>query len=308
MSQVIVGIDGGGTKTECLAADLSGRILGQAFAGPSNYQAVGLEAATANILAAAAQACATAGCQRSDVVAACVGLAGAGRPEDTARIKPALSVLHVERLQIVSDARIALAGALGEQPGIVVISGTGSIVYGVDRSGRTVRVGGWGWILDDRGSGYDIGRQAVCAALEALDGVGPDSLLVEKIRRYWRLEHLAQLVPYLYADPGRARTELAALVPLVVEASHAGDVVARRVLTEAGQHLGRMAQVAIRRLALQEPTIALAGGVLTASSEVREALRTAVAAGLPHADIIDSPGSAASGAVRLALQLVQAPS
>ncbi|MDB4893831.1 MAG: hypothetical protein JWN15_93, partial [Firmicutes bacterium] len=165
--RIVLGIDGGGTKTRCLAADGAGCILGEGLAGPSNYQVLGMDGAVAAVMAAVAEALGVAGADLADVEAVCAGLAGVGRPEDHAVMTAALPFAAPVKLRVVPDAHIALAGALGGQPGAVVISGTGSIAYGIDAGGRTARAGGWGWLLGDEGSGSDIGKRAIMAALAA---------------------------------------------------------------------------------------------------------------------------------------------
>jgi N-acetylglucosamine kinase-like BadF-type ATPase len=304
--QVVLGIDGGGTKTRCLAADLTGHVLGEGLAGPSNYQVVGLEAAAANLFAAADGALGQAGQTRSAVAAAVAGLAGVGRPEDQAAMRGALAGFAPAALEVVPDARIALAGALGGQPGVVVISGTGSIAYGLDAGGRTVRAGGWGWILGDEGSGYYIGRSAVSAALAALDGTGEQTVLSERIQRAWNLERLDLAVRRVYADLPAAKADMAALVPLVLEVAGQGDAVAAGILRKAGADLAGVAAAVLRRLALPdacERLVAVTGGVLTGSAAVREAMRAHLTALVPGARLMESLQSPAEGAVRMALAL-----
>jgi N-acetylglucosamine kinase-like BadF-type ATPase len=303
---VVLGLDGGGTKTRCLVADQQGRVLGEGLSGPSNYQVVGLEAAAANLFAAAGQALEQAGIAMPDVGAVVAGLAGVGRPEDQAAMREALAGFAPALLEVVPDARIALAGALGGKPGAVVISGTGSIAYGLDAAGRTVRAGGWGWILGDEGSGYAIGRSAVSAALAAQDGTGGSTVLSERIQAAWGLERLDQVVRRVYADLPAAKAEMAALVPLVIAAAEQADAVAQGILRQAGSDLGTVAAAVLRRLDLPagcEPLVAVTGGVLTGCPAVRAAMGERLAALAPAACLIDSMESPAEGAVRMALAL-----
>lgn len=300
--RAVLGIDGGGTKTRCLVADEDGRVLGEGLAGPSNYQVVGQATAVANILTAAEAALAVAGLSLHRVASVCAGLAGVGRPEDQVVMQDALAFLRPARLQVVPDARVALAGALAGQPGAVVISGTGSIAYGLDADGRTVRAGGWGWILGDEGSGFDIGRRAVMAALAAQDGTGPATSLTERICAEWHLERLDQLVRKVYADPVQAKADMAALVPHVLAAEAEGDAVAQGILRDAGRCLAALALAVLRRLSLPEGApalVAVTGGVLTGARTVRLAMEEAVGTAGHVIDCLESP---AEGAVRMARQ------
>jgi N-acetylglucosamine kinase-like BadF-type ATPase len=301
---IVLGIDGGGTKTRCLVANETGRVLSEAVAGPSNCQAVGVAVAAANVREAAERALLTAGLTLADVQAVCAGLAGVGRPEDQAAMEAALAFFAPAALQVVPDARIALAGALGGAPGAVVISGTGSIAYGLDAHGQTVRAGGWGWILGDEGSGYYIGRQAVSAALAALDGTGEPTQLGARLCAAWGLERLDLAVRRVYADLIQAKADMAALVPMVVEAADSGDAVAQRILEQAGTSLAQVAAAVLKRLGLPDGApelVAVTGGVATGVARVREAMGAHLARLAPGARLIDPMEPPAEGAVRMAL-------
>jgi N-acetylglucosamine kinase-like BadF-type ATPase len=226
-----------------------------------------------------------------------------GRPEDRAIMTAALPFVAPVKLLLVPDAHVALAGALGGQPGAVVISGTGSIAYGVDAAGRTARAGGWGWILGDEGSGYDIGRRAIMAALAAEDGTGPGTGLGLAICRAWALERVEQVVPAVYGDLVAAKPRIASLVPVVIAAASAGDTVAAGLLAGAGRDLGALAAAVMGRLALPEPLVAVTGGVLSGSAPVRAAMAAALGALAPGARLVESAGTPADGAVWLARQL-----
>lgn len=306
-SQVVLGIDGGGTKTRCLVAGLNGAVLGEGIGGPSNYLVVGLEGAVANLTAAVEQALSAAGCSLADVAAVCAGLAGVGRPEDQAAmtqgISEALALPAGAPLRVVPDAHIALVGALQGRPGVNLISGTGSIAFGLDEEGRLVRAGGWGWILGDEGSGFTIGKQAIAAGLAALDGTGPATALGEAIRQRWGLPGLQQVTGRVYRDVTAARTEIAGLVPLVVEVADAGDEVARAILARAGQDLAGLAAAVLRRMGLKEPLVTATGGVAEGVAAVRRTLAERLAELMPAARLVESAGSPAEGAVLMAREL-----
>ncbi|MBP2017517.1 N-acetylglucosamine kinase-like BadF-type ATPase [Symbiobacterium terraclitae] len=305
---VVLGIDGGGTRTRCLAADLSGNILGEGAGGPANALVVGQERAVVSVAEAVRHALQAAGRTPDDVGAVCAGLAGAGQPETqealAGALAAALALPAAARIQVVTDARIALAGALQGKPGAILIAGTGSIAYGLDDRGRLHRAGGWGWILGDEGSGFTIGRQALAAGLAALDGTGPATVLGDRICAAWNLQQLSQAVPRVYADPAAARTEIAALVPVVVQAAGEGDAVSREILAQAGRDLAQLAAALLRRLALPEPVVATTGGVLESVAAVREALIRRLAELAPAARVVASAASPASGAVLMARMML----
>src|SRR5205085_10696076 len=145
--------------------------------GPGNFQAAGEDAARESIKAAidAALTAALDGpVPREQVAAVAAGLAGMHVPADYERFTALVGrLLSAGRVRIYNDGAVALAAATGGREGIVVVAGTGSIAYGADRSGRSLRSGGWGYIIGDEGSAYAIARQALRAASCTGDGPAP---------------------------------------------------------------------------------------------------------------------------------------
>ena len=179
LRQLVVGVDGGGTRTR--AAILDGdRVLGEGTAGPSNPLRVGIANGVAAIRDAIDRACAAALVQRDDIVAAGIGLAGVRRKDIRTRMREALiETLGIENIELMPDADMALYGATEGAPGVVVISGTGSVSCGVNRQGKRVYAGGWGPVAGDEGSGSWIARRALQAVAHATDERGPKTILAE---------------------------------------------------------------------------------------------------------------------------------
>jgi N-acetylglucosamine kinase-like BadF-type ATPase len=302
----VLGIDGGGTKTVCLLANTRGTILGRGEAGPSNYQAVGLEAASEAIDQAIERAFQAAGRLRQRVAVICLGLAGVDRPEDEAIIRGVVTQLGVaEQAIIVNDAVIALWSGTTAGRGVVVIAGTGAIAFGVNARGEQGRAGGWGHLLGDEGSAYDIGRLAMIAALRAYDGRGEPTTLGPLIQQAWGLERLEGLIGRVYG-PTLPRPQIAALAPLVVQAAQQGDAVARRILTYAGEELGAVAAAVIRRLDMPGEAfdVVTAGGVFQAGDLIVQPFWRVVTGVAPLARRIVPDAEPAVGAVRLALKMI----
>ena len=254
----LIGLDGGGSKTAALVADLDGHILGRGTAGPSNYHAVGVDAAYAALDAAIHVALADI---EGHPIAICVGMAGAGRAKDCAIFQAWAEARYPGTpTTIVHDGQLALAAGTPEGWGIAVLCGTGSLVYGEDQHGKTARAGGWGYLLGDEGSGYAIGRNAVTAALKDHDGSGSPTLLKEMILGHLGLGDVEEIIDWAY-DPGREPRHFAYLVPLVKEAENRGDSVAASIMEDAGTQLGHVTQAVIRRLGMEEFPVVCSGGV-----------------------------------------------
>ncbi len=298
--ELYLGIDGGGTHTVALLAGRGGAVLGRGTAGPSNRQAVGTKRALAALDEAVSAAFEAAGRTRGTVASACLGLAGADRPEDQAVIREwAERVRLAERVEVTSDAAILLAAGTPEGWGLVLIAGTGSIAFGRAADGRRARAGGWGHLLGDEGSAYALVMAALQAVARAADGRGPATSLTERLLARLGVSQPQGLIAAVYRG-GRDRADLAALAPLVVEAA-TDDVVAARIVEEEAQELAQAAAAVTRQLGWAGPVpVALAGGLLLGSEGYRErVIRGVRSLGVQPAEVtlVEEP---AQGAVQLA--------
>jgi len=312
-----LGIDGGGSRTQACLGDERGRILARAAAGPSNPTKVGIEAAKKELLRAARGAlrkapAATAGDEpqlagvarrhhRKPLLAAvCAGVAGVDR---AAVSRPLLAWLRkaipAQQHLLVTDAAIALRAALGSAPGMIVVSGTGSIAYARNQRGETLRAGGWGALFDDPGSGYDLGRKAIMAALCDFDGRGEHTVLTSRICQALKLSVITQIV--LKKLDTR---QVAALFPLVSEAARQGDRVARRLCAQAGAELAQLALALARRLGRRTRLeVVCAGGVFRSSPYLRRSFARHLHQRLPRARVRLLQREPVAGALAMARDL-----
>ena len=182
--RLVLGFDGGGTKTDCVLMDERGAVLARAQAGPSNPLRVGFGAAIASVRDAATRALADARISNSGKIdALCAGLAGAGPPESAAKVRALFAAEFPEsKIRICTDLDLALAAA-GSGPVVVLLAGTGSFAVGRNAAGEAARAGGYGSQIGDEGSAYDIGRRAVLAAMHENDRTGGDSALGHRLLR-----------------------------------------------------------------------------------------------------------------------------
>jgi N-acetylglucosamine kinase-like BadF-type ATPase len=308
---LVLGIDGGGTRTVALLAthDPSGNrvILGRGEAGPSNRHAVGAAAFTA-LDEATDRAFAAAGQARRQVHAACLGLAGAGRPGDQQLVRDwATSVRLAVAVDVVPDAVLLLAAGTPEGWGVAVVAGTGSMAFARDACGATARAGGWGPLLGDEGSGYAVALAGLRAAVRFADGRAEATILTECLLAALGLAKVEELIGF--ASRGGDRAAIAALAPVVLTAAWDGDRVAAAIVSEAATELATTADAATRQLNLGPALpIALAGGLLLESADYRRRFLTALAKLGLEADPITLVTDPAVGAVRLALHRLQSTS
>jgi N-acetylmuramic acid 6-phosphate etherase len=299
-----LGIDGGGTRTVALLAKatLGGwTVLGRGTAGASNLHATGTSQALAALDTAVHAAFAAAGLPGRPVASACLGLAGAGRPEEQAVIRDWAERIHLaQKIQVISDAAILLAAGTPDGWGLVLIAGTGSIALGRSEDGRSGRAGGWGCLLGDEGSGYALALAGLQAVARAADGRGPATSLTERFLKRFSLIKPQELIPAVYGGTCD-RAGLAALAPLVIEAVD-GDLVAAEIVENGASELARAAAAVARQLGWAGPVpIVLAGGLLLGSERYRQRVLDkleplGVVAGA--VSLVEEP---AQGAIRLAL-------
>jgi glucosamine kinase len=288
-----VGIDGGGTKTRAVLADET-TVLAKSMTGGSNMVRLGEAQTREAVHAAVRQICASAKISPSQIRAICIGAAGAARSEISAKLRSILSELIPDpalvEIEITSDTEIALEAAFGAGPGVVAISGTGSIVYGRDAAGHSARAGGWGFALSDEGSGHWIGRRAVSAVLSAQDAQR-DTSLTAMVLDVWKLTSIEELVQNANSTPS---PDFPRLFPVVLRAANEADPVALDLLTEAGTHLAELAAMVIRRLAPSAPKslpVAMTGSVFRQSAIVRKVFYNQLTASFPgiavHEEFVD---------------------
>src|SRR5258705_4161625 len=230
----VLGIDAGGTKTVCLLADQHGVIVSEARGPGANLHAAG-ELAVEKVLHGVME---SAIGDRSIVPAAiCLGIAGVDR-QDEARTVSAIMrrIGHKSRVLVVNDALIALVAGARDAAGVVIIAGTGSIVYGRNASGDAARAGGWGHMIGDEGSGYWIGREALSAVMRAGDGRGPATALTADVLAHFEIADVSRLPTIVY-DRELPRVSVAALGPLVERVAAQGDAAAAGILDRAADEL-----------------------------------------------------------------------
>jgi len=262
----VLGIDAGGTKTVALLADADGHIVGEGRAGAANLQTEGELEVEKTLHTVIDQA--TDG--RQSPAAVCLGIAGVDRQDDARIIRGIMRRLGFRaNILIVNDALIALVAGAGANPGVVLISGTGSIAYGVSRRGLAARAGGWGPTLGDEGSGYWIGRRALVAVMREVDRRGPRTNLTPRVLQHFSLPR----------------------------------GLASDIMVHAADELTLAAESVITRLDMRgEPfPLLLAGGMLKESAWLASAVRQRMAEVAPRSQVGPLTQAPAMGAVRLAI-------
>ncbi|MCA1556443.1 MAG: hypothetical protein LC747_07110 [Acidobacteria bacterium] len=298
---IVLGVDGGGTKTQAIITDEEGQMLGEGLAGPSNPLRVGVSNAAAAVRTAVDRACMAAGVRRTDIASAEVGLAGVRRTDLKERMTDALRSLGISSIEVVTDADIALYGATGGKPGLVLIAGTGSICCGKNARRKHVCVGGWGPLAGDEGSGSWIARRALQAVAQATDGRGAATSLGEAACHYFNVATPDDLSLAIYAA-GMTNDRIAGFARHVIEAASARDAVAGGIVADAGHELAAAARTVIQKLQIEHERfqVAYVGGVFSAGELVLEPVRAEIKRIAPHAFLAPPQLSPAVAAATMA--------
>jgi N-acetylglucosamine kinase-like BadF-type ATPase len=318
-SQLLLAVDGGGTSTQALVTDTDGNVLSRGLGPSSNLHNVGfdnacqalstaIDGALAQVrgvqtgASAAAKAAAPAARWRAaGLAAACFGLSGVDSAEDEAQISKWLREQAVApRFVVVNDSELILAAGTPAGWGVAVISGTGSVCLGRTAEGRSARVGGWGPLLGDEGSGYHIASLGLRRATQAADGRIEAPALLKAVLRHWSFTDPGALIRHVH-DPTTTPADIARVATVILDLAGRNDAVANEVVAEAARDLALHIDTVVRLLRLVKPPLALGGGLM-----LRGVLRKNVLAAVhselgPVAQVADPP----LGAVVLARRLLQ---
>ncbi|MCR4426460.1 MAG: hypothetical protein NUW23_09770 [Firmicutes bacterium] len=300
---LVAAIDGGGTKTLFVIARIDGAVLGVGHGGALNTVFVPTEVARASVRKAAAEACRVAGFGEHIPVQVDALYVGAPGFSSDLALTSLDGLVQAAKLTVAADTLSAFVGALVEPFGVVALAGTGSFATGFNRAGECLTLGGWGALLGDEGSAYDIGLSALRAVVRASEGRAAPTVLTDMILGEWRLARVRDLVGTVY-KAGPSRERIAGAAKIVSRAAEVGDGVAKGILKRAGEDLGALAVHVLSRLDLtgQQAPVALTGGVSRAGADLHDAFANTVQEADPGCRIVKPRFSPAHGALLLALR------
>lgn len=286
--EIILAIDGGGSRTRCLAIGRRGQVVSKGESGPSNHLLVARDVVKRSLAEAIDQTLTLGRLNPDDIICLSAGLAGvdfdgAGAPA----MEELLRELGFGHAVVNGDMVIAHAGALGMHEGVIALAGTGSAILGIGAGGKRVKVGGWGPVYGDEGSAYRIGQMSLRAAARAYDGRGPQTALMNALLRALGARGFKETVARVYVE-GMEPREIAALSSVAYEAAVAGDEVARAIFLQAGEELAEGVEAAIRQLGFTgaETLVSYQGTVLEACALVRERFGEALKDRFPNIPIV----------------------
>ncbi len=304
----VIGIDGGATKTTAVLADLNKNILAEKTSGPANFLIIGADKVAKTISDLILDLCNEAEINIQNIEVICMGLTGAGRDDDAEKIKNAVLDYwqknysnQIKNLIVTSDARIALEGAFSGRPGIILIAGTGSIIFGKDRAGQLYRVGGFGRYIGDEGGGYSIGRLGLQAVAKSLDGRAPETKLLNILKEEFNIHNAEDLINKVYKE----NIDFASIAPLVIKCAEEGDESCREILRKEAEELVLHIRAIKDKIKVRTVYISFLGGLLTADNYYSKLLRKIILQRIEGVNVILPEHPPAYGAVLLAMDAIE---
>lgn len=274
MDNYYIAIDGGGTKTDAVIFSTGGQLINRVIGAGTNPNGMDFNQVTEHFrklfseLMSVKKPVSIAGCY--------AGLSGSDHPALTRKLANAIKdacPVKISHLQVGNDAMNALWSGTDGRPGLVVIAGTGSIAFGILENGKYFRMGGWGYLFGDEGSGYAIGRETVRRVLMVYDGRERETTLISALTRYFHVQSINDIVPIVYQS---SKDVIAGLVPIVASEAEQGDCLAEHILFEAAQDLISLIQNGMSKFESVPETV-LVGGVWN-SRIIREKVCSGISA------------------------------
>jgi N-acetylglucosamine kinase-like BadF-type ATPase len=301
----VIGIDGGGTKTHALIVGQDGTVLAECSGGPTQIQSFGVKLVASSLFGLIRECCKKIECKPDNLQSVVMGIAGAGRASDRTDLTDTLHSLGVRKkfqlknIVIETDARIALEAAFAGEPGIVVIAGTGSIALYRTEDGKLLRVGGWGKIIGDEGSGYGIARDAINAVMRQFDGRNEKTELTKKAFTHFDVSSHDELIVKVY----HGQVDIASFTPKVFEAVIERDRVANTILFKNATELVELARVLTMQVRPKKKLpVALMGGLLESDNPYAKMVKEKIISSLPNILVQKPKFSPAFGAAIIGLK------
>jgi len=302
----LIGMDGGGTKTACVATDLDGNVLYHCTGGPSNFLIIGTEKVSEMLFSLINKCKEEINASYEDFGYIVLGTTGAGRRIDAEKLETAFRKYCIAKgvrvnFYVDSDARIALEGAFSGNPGSIMIAGTGSIMFGKDAEGKIHRVGGFGRFIGDQGSGYVIGKKGLTMVAKHYDERGERTLLTDLLAEKFNIKSPEELIIEIYKN----NFDIAAVAPFVIEAAGKGDEVCHHIIEEESYELVLHILAMIKKLNLPELKLSLIGSIITTDNFFAQTFREKVTKFAPNVIIKEADYPPTMGAIFMAKEKIK---
>lgn len=304
----VLGIDAGGTKTQCMIADETGKILAESFSGPANHQVIGIEKTVESLQKAISEALAQTGLELSDIAYSVFGMAGADEEDDFQILVPAVEkLLGNKRFEVVNDGWIGFRSANQGHAGVVSICGTGAGHAGENFQGERLALRNLDYITGNYGGGNDVAKKAVHYAFRSEEGTWDKSLLEKEIPAVFDKTNMSEVCAILKYN--KMTYEQERKIPIIVfELARKGDIVCQKLLTDLGYEEGRYAAAVARRLHMEKdsfPAVLIGSLFKTGEPILLNAYLRGLHEAAPGAYAVIPTEAPVKGAIGLALDYLQ---
>ncbi len=297
-----IGIDGGGSGSRCVISDAKGKILYRCKGGPTNFLRYSINEVCKTIYALLIKCKKNINISFKEIDTVVIGTAGAGRQKDSVFLERKLKrylkskKASVKLIKVFSDGVIALEGAFPNEPGCILISGTGSIIFGKNKNGKYFRLGGYGRKIGDEGSGYSIGRQGFKAVAMEFDGRGRKTLLTNYTRKNLKIKSGMELIDKVY----KTKIDIASFAPFVLKAAKKRDKVSTEILSYEADELVKHIKAMKKLINARNFKVAFSGSLISNENYFSVLLRKKIKVSLPGVKIIKPDASPEAGAISIA--------
>jgi len=304
----VFGVDGGGTNSRAILATDKGQVVSICKSPGVNYHDVGASKVLNTINRLFHESLENARARREECLGTCLGLAGVGRPQDHEILKPLFDEqFGSENYLLMSDAEIALVSGTLSEFGIIATAGTGSMIFGRNEEGHSGRVGGYGPVISDEGSGYQLSVHALRELVRVHDGFTHSTQLIKPVLEFLKLKHMDELIQWVNS-PKATRDKIAALAPLVVKAANEDDPLADQVLNQQADQLVLGIELLHKKLKFSERVdVVLSGGMFNEASYYRQLARRKILYLLPGANVLAPKMDPCLGAALYAYSIANVP-
>jgi N-acetylglucosamine kinase-like BadF-type ATPase len=304
--EYLIGFDCGATKTECAIADIKGTILNSITGEAANLLVSGSEKVLEIIFSIIDELKSELKFNYSDICSIVVGAAGAGRESDAKMLKDILiekfnkQEIVLKSLQVVNDAHIALEGAFPKKAGCILIAGTGSIIYGKDEKRNFYRVGGFGRVIGDEGSGYSIGKKALQHFSKYLDGRTGKTKLAQIIQDNYNINAPDELIKKIYIE----NFDIAPIAEIAIKAADSGDQIAKDILDKESDEMLLLIKSMANKISIKNLTVAFGGSLLTNLNYYSKVIKEKISLSFPSVQIVNPQHTPVEGAILLAKEML----
>ncbi len=302
----LIGIDGGGTGSSCVITDSDGKVLFHCKGGPTNFLRYDIGEVCKTTYSLINECRKIQNISFKDIGGVVIGTAGAGRKKDALFLKKYFrkylrsKKISIKSIEVVDDGIIALEGAFSGGPGCIIISGTGSIIYGKNQKGKYFRLGGYGNKIGDEGSGYSIGRQGLNAVAKSFDDRGKKTILTGYLKRNYKIDTGQDLIDKIY----RGNFDIASFAPFVIKAAMRKDKISKNILNNEANELLLHIEAMIKLLN-NKINVALLGSLISNKNFYSELLKKKIIKELTGIKIVKPENSPEIGAALVARQLIK---